>query len=265
MRRSFRFISLLAPIAVSLTVMFAFAEPAFADTGGYPWSGATFSGVLYEWGYTPSCPSSDTGCNSMTYTTGGVTYGVADPWLYNLRNCTSYVAWKINQVFGKNISGWGDASSWDSSAISAGYSNDSSPQVGDIAQWTSGDHVAYVYKVVSGVAYFDEYNADVGGQWGNFSNSRTSSTSTPDHYIHIGTPPSSSIPSPVGIDDSGTMNVFTVGGDNNVYQDFWNSGTSAWNGFTSIGTGMTGTPAVLMNGSALNIFTIGTDGTVYTE
>jgi hypothetical protein len=122
-------------------------------------------------------------------------YGVADPWVYYLRNCTSYVAWKINQGFNKNISGWGNAASWNTNALNAGYTDDSTPQAGDIAQYNGTvsnpwGHVAYVYGVNgSGYAELDEYNA---AGTGLFSNNRTtapSSAGAPSHFIHIGTPP----------------------------------------------------------------------------
>ena len=109
--------------------------PASADDG-YPWPNATPTGSQYSWGYNP-CPSSDTNCMAMT--DNG--YGTADPWVYSLRNCTSYAAWKINQEFNvSNITGWGNAATWNT-----GYTNPQTypvyspstytPQIGDIAQW----------------------------------------------------------------------------------------------------------------------------------
>ncbi len=166
-----------------------------ADDGGYSWVGASPTGSQYTWGYNP-CPSNDTGCKAMS--DNG--YGIADPWVYGLRNCTSFVAWKINQVFGvNNISGWGNAATWN-----VGYTNPQTypvyspsnytPQVGDIAQWGAEKaeglgHVAYVYAVNNGVASLDEYN--VAGT-GLFTSNRTTGSGaqnagTPDHYIHIGT------------------------------------------------------------------------------
>lgn len=175
--------------------------PAAADDGGYPWVSAVATGSQYSWGYS-TCPSSDPNCMKMT----DHNYGTADPWIYNLRNCTSYAAWKINQVFNvSNITGWGNAATWNT-----GYANPQpypvyspsiyTPQVGDIAQWGAevaggAGHVAYVYAVNNGVASLAEYNSglpkDANGnlQWGLFYNGRTtaaSSAGTPDHYIHIG-------------------------------------------------------------------------------
>ena len=54
----------------------------------------------------------------------------------------------------------GNASTWPSSAISAGYSTGSQPRQGAIAVWTTGvGHLAFVESVVNGVAQFSECNA----------------------------------------------------------------------------------------------------------
>src|SRR5258708_5608118 len=93
-------------------------KPAFADDGGYPWAGATQVNLSdYDWGYPSPCPSNDPNCFSLSEYLGTTNYGLADPWVYYLRNCTSYAAWKINQVFGvSNITGWGNATTWDARA-----------------------------------------------------------------------------------------------------------------------------------------------------
>ena len=175
-------------------------KPAFAYADGYPWSGATYVDANYDWGYS-TCPANDTGCMSLYGYLNGVKYGEADPWVYYLRNCTSYAAWKINNVTGAtNISGWGNAASWDANATGPGhpYTNDSSPQVGDIAQWGTEagggyGHVAYVYAVNSGVASLAEYNVAGTGVFTDNRTTTSGSAGTPDHYIHISgdtTPPS---------------------------------------------------------------------------
>lgn len=168
-------------------------KPVFADDA-YPWAGATYVDANYDWGYS-TCPSSDSGCMSLYGYLNGVKMGEADPWVYYLRNCTSYVAWQINQQFSKDIHGWGNAASWATNAAGT-YSvytpSSYTPVKGDIAQWGTEvgggfGHVSYVYAVNSGVASLDEYN--VAGT-GVFSSNRTTasgSAGTPDHYIHIGT------------------------------------------------------------------------------
>ena len=52
----------------------------------------------------------------------------------------------------------GDASTWPTDAINAGYTTGSEPRQGAIAVWSAG-HVAFVENVVNGVAYFSECNA----------------------------------------------------------------------------------------------------------
>lgn len=92
-----------------LVLAVGFAEGArvgvvHADDGtGYPWSGATYVDANYDWGYS-LCPADDTGCMAFYGFIGTVKYGEADPWRYYLRNCTSYVAWKVNSVFSKVVS-----------------------------------------------------------------------------------------------------------------------------------------------------------------
>lgn len=72
--------------------------------------------------------------------------------------CTSWVAWKVNQMWGKTNGfpvGMGDAVYWKSKLANYGYSSDSNPRVGDIAYWTSlghglgqtAGHVAFVNDV----------------------------------------------------------------------------------------------------------------------
>ncbi len=173
-------------------------QPAFAaDDGGYPWIGATqLNARTSDYGYYPSCPSNASSCMSIPHNYNGHTYGEMDAYGYVFRNCTSYVAWKIKQVFPSVSfpSNLGDASTWASMAqtdhfgtvyASSGYT----PQIGDIAVWTGADHVAYVYYAdpTTHIASLDEYNV---GLDGNFYSSRTTasnSAGTPDYYIHVGT------------------------------------------------------------------------------
>ena len=171
--------------------------PAYADTGGYPWWNApcawngdtTGSCSGYDWGE-QTCPTGDGYCTAGNEIG---TYYQDDQWGEGFRNCTSYVAWKLNQVFGANIvSDWHNGTDWNASALDAGYSDDTSPQVGDIAQWNGttenpDGHVAYVYAVNSGVASYDEYNYLKDGNFLSTYTSASGSQGAPDHYIHIGT------------------------------------------------------------------------------
>lgn len=179
------------------------SPPSYAQTQDtYPWADAiAVPEGNADWGYT-TCPPDAPHCTNHlndSFTDGGK-YGVSDPRGYEFRNCTSYVAWKINQVFGINLPDTlGDAKDWGNNLLkNKSYSQDITPRAGDIAVWENGTdgHVAYVYKVENGNAYLDEYN--IHGNDGNFSGSRmtcagcaTNSKTTPpaDLYIHVGTLP----------------------------------------------------------------------------
>jgi surface antigen len=105
---------------------------------------------------------------------------------YNYRNCTDFIAWRIDQVFGINVSGWGHAYQWSGSASSAGYLVDNTPKIGDIAQWgasTGGGfgHVAYVYDIVDGIPQLEEYNHLGNGQY------TSNYPRTAELYIHVST------------------------------------------------------------------------------
>lgn len=68
--------------------------------------------------------------------------------------CTSWVAWKVNQMWGSwngfygssNRNSLGDARNWKNNLLAKGYRADLSPQVGDIAWWEF-NHVAFVTQV----------------------------------------------------------------------------------------------------------------------
>ncbi len=157
---------------------------ASADTGGYPWADAQHipQPPAYDnitWGYTSKSACDSRGdaydCNGETL--GGWSY--RDQWGYDLRNCTSYAAWRAAKEFGVNLAGWGNADTWDDRARSRGYTVDNSPESGDLAIWDSM-HVAFVEEVDgNGNARVSEYNQRLDG---NFRNDRWVRA---DHYIDI--------------------------------------------------------------------------------
>jgi CHAP domain len=233
------------------------------DTGGYPWSDATYVDANYDWGYS-KCPTDDTNCMSLYgyKVVNGVNtkFGEADPWGYNLRNCTSYVAWKINQVFHvNNISGWGNASTWNKGFTKPQtypvYSaSNYRPQEGDIAQWVNAagglGHVAYVWHVESnGIADLYDYNEGnyVNGVqvWGVFSSINTTaktSEGTPNNYIHIGKIPST----PSAVSRSGSdMAVFYNDGNSNLVNWSWSANTGWTKQQWADPGGIIGQPAVV--------------------
>lgn len=128
------------------------------DNLNYPWNDATLIDPSnYDWGYPAnSCPVNDPHCTK--YIQGahtllhGIQYGVSDPWGYEFRNCTSYVAWKLVSLGVKDPSGLGDGGQW--YAKSPPSEQSLTPQMWDAAveppssQHIFG-HVAFVERVNS--------------------------------------------------------------------------------------------------------------------
>lgn len=114
---------------------------------------------------------------------------VVDRWNFYNRECTSFVAWRLNNNNGvpfHNYYGgvrWGHAYNWDDAARSIGITVNSTPAVGAVAYWDSGTygHVAWVSAVSSGNITIEEYNVN----WNGNYNTRTISSSDPSGYIHI--------------------------------------------------------------------------------
>ena len=124
-----------------------------------------------------------------------------DPWQFFKRECTSFVAWRLNDAggvnFHNNMNGghWGNAHEWDENAAALGYRVDTVPAVGSVAHWNSYEagagsagHVAYVSSVnADGSALIEEYN------WLN-EHAFSSRTVRAPRYIHI-----ADVPPPSGI------------------------------------------------------------------
>ncbi|OYD08390.1 CHAP domain-containing protein [Paludifilum halophilum] len=116
-----------------------------------------------------------------------------DAWGFYNRQCTSFVAWRMNQRginFTNTMRGgrWGNATNWDDNARALGYRVDQSPSVGAIAQWNAGvggassayGHVAYVTGVNGSMVTIEEYNHKPY----SFSK-RTIPASQVSNFIHI--------------------------------------------------------------------------------
>ncbi len=113
--------------------------------GSYPWSnaicGATGSATGPCWNY--------------EWHIGG---NYRDPWGYFYRNCTSYVAWRVNKN-GYSVPGLGNGGAWYYNA--PGYARGHTPKVGAAASFAGGSygHVAYVEEVYgNGQIRISEYN-----------------------------------------------------------------------------------------------------------
>src|SRR5213080_4421507 len=98
------------------------------------------------------------GSNDYPYQNANSAY--TDPWGFNYRNCTSFVAWRLNNDLGipfnwqyKGVT-WGDAYTWATAAKAVGFTVDSYPKRSSVAVWPASlpgsnghGHVAFVLQV----------------------------------------------------------------------------------------------------------------------
>lgn len=122
---------------------------------------------------------------------------LVDPWLFYNRECTSFVAWRLNndnQVDFDNYYGgirWSDASKWKTAATKVGVPVDSTPVVGAVAWWAAGTpgssrgHVAWVKDVTNTGIVIEEYNWATRGGYGTRTLARTDAK-YPTGFIHVG-------------------------------------------------------------------------------
>jgi surface antigen len=112
-----------------------------------------------------------------------------DPWGFALRNCTSFVAWRLRETngmddFENHFGGvhWGNAENWNEAASELGYLVDDVPALGAVAQTDDGrvGHVAWVSAIGDGTVTVEEYNHSVAGGYGV----RTVPTSD-FRYLHL--------------------------------------------------------------------------------
>lgn len=113
--------------------------------------------------------------------------GGVDKWRYYKCQCTSFVAWRINERLGIKFTNrykgasWGDAKTWDEAARRSRVRIDNKPVPGCIAQTNAGPgHVAWVTKVSGNSVTIEEYNWNVKKGYGK----RTVPKSK-FNYIHI--------------------------------------------------------------------------------
>ncbi len=113
---------------------------------------------------------------------------IVDPWRFYNRECTSFVAWRLNSCNGLEFDNgyggvlWGNAGNWDDAARSIGIVVDDRPEVGAVAFWEGGSgHVAWVVSVDGGHVWVEEYNRNSDGAY----HLRCVDDYPPDGYIHI--------------------------------------------------------------------------------
>ena len=111
---------------------------------------------------------------------------LVDPWNFYNRECTSFVAWRLNNTNGVGFHNyylgqhWGNADHWGSAATAAGIAVNSTPAVGAVA-WYADGHVAWVAEVNGSNITIEEYNYAYTGTY----HSRVVSTSSVSGFIHV--------------------------------------------------------------------------------
>jgi surface antigen/uncharacterized protein YraI len=99
------------------------------------------------------------------YPFAGGSWHDVDPWRFYKRECTSFVAYRLNKVmkFSNFMRGghFGNAMGWDENARAIGMKVDRHPTVGSVMVRNSGTygHVAMVAKVRPGKIFVEQYNA----------------------------------------------------------------------------------------------------------
>jgi surface antigen len=121
---------------------------------------------------------------------------LVDPWEFYNRECTSWVAWRLNSENGVAFNDywlgvhWGNASNWKNAATKLGIPVDNNPTRGAVAWWAAGSagssrgHVAWVETVGDGAITIEEYNYLREGFYDTRTISNTSSM-WPSGFIHI--------------------------------------------------------------------------------
>ncbi len=104
------------------------------------------------------------------YSYGGKDGNGGDGRGYGCRQCASYAAWKVASVTGKYYK-WGNGGDFARNAINSGYQNlGSSPQPGSLAvMWGNPGHVAWVEAVNGNQVLVSQYNWQINGQYGMYS------------------------------------------------------------------------------------------------
>jgi surface antigen len=118
----------------------------------------------------------------------------ADKWGFYYRECTSFVASRLNRLKGFHFSNrmagghFGDAGNWDDNARALGYLVNTNPTVGSVMVRDSGTwgHVAIVAKVTKTQFMVEEYNHNVDHGYGTRWISRSPNGDW-DHFIHFRT------------------------------------------------------------------------------
>jgi surface antigen len=139
--------------------------------------GAAYKYFGYPYSNPPTCTAGDNKC-------------VTDKWGFFEGQCTSWVAYRLNELNGFAFSNqygghgtWGSAVNWGAHARQLGIAVNGTPARGSIA-WYSSGHVAYVDYVLSSTSVvITEMNYDFDN--GFKVHTITTSSGWPTDFIHI--------------------------------------------------------------------------------
>jgi surface antigen len=211
---------------------------------------------------------------SDDYPYPGMDPNAVSPMGFNFRNCTDFVAWRLNEHLGTTSapyafswwtfvgsSGDGDAIGWKQDAMSHGFPVDSTPQVGSVAWWGNAPfgHVAIVTAVNgNGSVNVEEYNATVPYGWDARQGLRA------DAYLHIAdTPPPGA---PMQLDDltavrnaDGRLEVFGIksgvaNGQPDVFHSWQTSAGGSWSPWVPLPGYMTTIGAAINGDGRVEVF-----------
>lgn len=169
--------------------------PDFAETQAYVPNVLSHKKTfqkLVEDGQIQLVESSVKGSKHSRYPYKNANTAGVDSWGFYNRQCTSFVAWRLNDVgipFHNTMKNgrFGNAENWARNAKKLGYTVNKKAKPGAVAQWDSGafghsgyGHVAYVTKVEGPNITIEEYNY----RPYSFS-TRTIPSSQVSNYIHF--------------------------------------------------------------------------------
>lgn len=145
-----------------------------AETGGY--DGANLRCIHAPYaisGPANYCQNYDWG--TITKNEKGYDYSksTTSPRGYGWRNCTDWVAFKIQSYLGYSPRGLGNGNEWDDRAAGQGFRTTNQPEAGHAAVWNGGSygHVAFVESVnKDGTVNVSEYNRGMNGTYGTRNN-----------------------------------------------------------------------------------------------
>ena len=213
-----RFVGIALGLLVALATIALHGAPAAASLVEGSWpetSGPIYANQTYGYPY-PDAPQ-------CTY--GGAC--VADKWLFYQGQCTSWVAYRLNQLNGVAFNDyyggvrWGDASNWGLAAESLHIAVNGTPAVGSVAWWQGMDHVAYVEQVLSPTSVvISEMNYDYRNGFRVWTIDTTDGY-WPTAFIHIADTSGGSLSDGSFVQVSGSTGIYEIAGGAPLFVSNW--------------------------------------------